>query len=54
MNPFYMTAHCNICGKAGAATSDTHTAQWKGETVVHSNPNICIANLKAKENKKKK
>lgn len=51
MKTHYMEAQCQICGELGPATVKTAAAQWiVGNTVVHTDPQICIQNL----NKNKK
>ena len=50
MNPYFMTATCDVCGCEGAATPKTSAANWiVGNFVSHTDPRVCADNLKRKK-----
>jgi hypothetical protein len=36
---------CSVCGGEGMTTSAGNDAQWRGATMVHSDPEICRMNV---------
>ena len=42
------TATCSLCGEGGIATRDAESDQWFGAVLAHTDPNICIRNIKQK------
>lgn len=46
MNPYIFPVCCHICGGEGLGDIHVMSGAWTG-SVVHSDPNVCRANLEA-------
>lgn len=42
------TATCSLCGEGGIATRNDEADQWYGAKLTHTDPNICVRNIKRK------
>ena len=40
------TATCSMCGESGIATRGDEADQWHGAVLTHTDPNICVRNIK--------
>lgn len=46
MNPYVVEVVCDVCGEGGMCRPRDAAAQWYGEGLRHTDPEVCARNLR--------